>query len=150
MMKRRWSVWLKSWWLSKWLWNIDQDLIECWNNEKNVNVLKWPVRGGYSIVLRWILNRLWDVDWAIMNLGSWWMLVWVLWIIYYCILLNVIVTNDCMNIMKDLLLYYIEWNCHEWLCDYYERSTIVWYWMLIITDGCMSITRDILLYCIEH
>jgi len=78
MMKRRWSVWLKSWWLSKRLWNVDWVFVECWNNDENINVLKWPVRGGYIVVLRWILNRLWDVDWAIMNLGWWWMVVWVL------------------------------------------------------------------------
>ena len=145
MMKRQWSVWLKSWWLSKWLRNVNRVLVECWNNDENVNVLKWPVRGGYIIVLRWILNWLWDVDWAIMNLGCWWMVVWVLQMI-----LNVIVTNDCMSIMKDLSLYYIKWNYHAWLYEYYERSTVVLYWILIITDGCMSITRDLLLYCIEH
>jgi len=73
----------------------------CWMLKQwwNINVLKWLVRGGYIIVLRWILNRLWDVDWAIMNLGCWWMVVWVLRRIYYCILFNVIVTNDCMSIM---------------------------------------------------
>jgi hypothetical protein len=58
--------------------------------------------------------------------------------------------NGCMNITKDLLLYFIECNCDEWLYEYFEGSTIVLYWMLIITDGCMSITRDLLLYCIEH
>jgi hypothetical protein len=82
-------------------------------------------------------------------------------------LLNVIVMNGCMGITKDLLfhiiecncdeciskdlpLYYIEWNCHEWLYEYYERSTVVLYWLLIITNGCISIMRDLLLYCIEH
>ena len=28
-------------------------------------------------------------------------------------ILNVIVTNDCMSITKDLLLYFIECNCDE-------------------------------------
>jgi len=98
------------------------------------------------------------------------MIVWVLRQIYYCILLNVIVMNGCMNITKNLLLYLIECNYHGWLFGYYEgftdvlyrmklsrmvyehyeRSTVVLYWMLIIMDGCMSITRDLLLYCIEH
>jgi hypothetical protein len=69
MMKRWWSVWLSSWWLSKRLWNVDWVIDECWDNDKNVNVLKWLVWGGYTIVLWWRLNWLWDVDWAIMNLG---------------------------------------------------------------------------------
>jgi hypothetical protein len=71
MMKRRWSVWLNSWWSLKRLQNVDRVLDECWNNDENVNVIKWPVWGGYITVLRWILNWLWDVDWAIMNLGCW-------------------------------------------------------------------------------
>ena len=129
MMKQRWSVWLKSWWLSKRLWNVDRVLVECWNNDENVNVLKWTVRGEYIIVLQWILNRLWDVNWAIMNLGCWWMVIWVLRRIYCCILLNVIMTNGCMSITKDLLLYFIECNCDEWLYEYYDESTIVLYWM---------------------
>ena len=104
MMKWRWSVWLNSGWLLKWLWNVDRVLDECWNNDENVNVLKWLVWGGYIIVLRWILNRLWDVDWAIMNLGCWRIVVWVLWRTYCCILLSVNVTNGCMSISKDLLL----------------------------------------------
>jgi hypothetical protein len=165
MMKPRWSVWLNSWWLLKRLWNVDRVLVECWNNDENVNVLKWLVWGGYIIVLWWILNRLWDVDWAIMNLGCWWMVIWVLQRIYCCILLN-----GCISIMKDLLLYFIECNCYEWLYEYYEGSTVIFYrmklsrmvvWVLqkiyrciilnvIFTDGCMSITRDLLLYCVEH
>jgi hypothetical protein len=124
MMKPRWSVWLNSWWLSIRLWNVDRVLVDCWNNEENVNVLKWLVWGGYIIVLRWILNRLWDVDWAIMNLGCWWMLIWVLWMIYCCILLN-----GCISITKDLLLYFIECNCYEWLYEYYKGSTVIFYQM---------------------
>jgi hypothetical protein len=42
-------------------------------------------------------------------------------------ILNVIVTNDCMSIMKDLLLCLIECNCDEWLYEYYEGSTVVFY-----------------------
>jgi hypothetical protein len=109
MMKRWWSVWLNSWWLSKWLWNVEQVLDECWNNDENVNVLKWPIWGGYIIVLWWILNRIWDVDWAIMNLGCWWMVVWVLRRIYCCI--------------------FIKCNCDEWLYEYYEGCTVLLYWM---------------------
>jgi hypothetical protein len=30
--------------------------------------------GGYIIVLQWKINRLWDVNWAIMKLGCWRML----------------------------------------------------------------------------
>jgi len=56
MMKRWWSVWLNSRWLLKWLWNVDRVLDECWNNDENVNVLKWPIWSGYIIVLRWILT----------------------------------------------------------------------------------------------
>jgi len=69
MMKQQWSVRLNSWRLSKRLWNVDRVLDECWVDDENVNVLKWLVWGGYIIALRWILNWLWDVDWAIMNLG---------------------------------------------------------------------------------
>jgi hypothetical protein len=36
------------------------------------------------------------------------------------------------------------------LYEYYERSNIVLYWMLIITNGYMSITRDLLLHYIKH
>jgi len=36
--------------------------------------------------------------------------------------------NDSTHITKDLLLYFIECNCDEWLYEYYEG----------------------LLYCIEH
>ena len=129
MMKQQWSVWLNSWWLSKRLWNVDWVLDECWDDDENVNVLKWLVWGEYIITLRWILNWLWDVDWAIMNLGCWWMVVWVLWRIYCCILLNVIMMNGCMSITKDLLLYFIECNYDEWLYEYYEGSTVVFYWM---------------------
>jgi hypothetical protein len=77
------------------------------------------------------------------------MVVWVLRRIYCCILLNVIMMNGCMSIMtdlplyfinvimmngcmiimKDVLLYFIECNCDEWLYKYYERSTVVFYWM---------------------
>jgi len=104
MMKRRWSVWWNSGWLLKWLWNVDRVLDECWNNDENVNVLKWLVWGGYIIVLRWMLNRLWDVDSAIKNLSCWRMVVWVLRRTYCCILLSVNMTNGCMSILKDLLL----------------------------------------------
>jgi len=33
----------------------------------------------------------------------------------------------CMSIMKDLPLYYIECNCHEWLYEYYDGSIVVMY-----------------------
>jgi len=146
MKNQWWSVWLNSWWLSKRLWNVDKVLVECWNNDENVNVLKWHVWGGYIIVLRWILNRLWDVDWAIMNLGYWWMIVWVLWRIYCCILLDVIVTNGCMSIMKDLMLYFIECSRDEWLYKYYEGSIVVLYWTLIVMNAWMSNTKGVLLW----
>jgi hypothetical protein len=100
-----------------------------WDNDENVNVLKWLVWGGYIIALRWILNWLWDGDWTIMNLGCWRMVVWVLRRIYRCILLNVIVTNGCMSITKDLPSYFIECNCDKWLYGYYDGSTVVLYWM---------------------
>jgi hypothetical protein len=50
MMKRRWSVWLNPWWLLNWLGNVDQVMVECWNNDENINVLKWPVWGGYILL----------------------------------------------------------------------------------------------------
>jgi hypothetical protein len=129
LMKQQWSVRLNSWGLSKRLWNIDRVLNECWVDDENVNVLKWPIWGGYIIALRRILNWLWDVDLAFMNLGCRRMVVWVLRRIYYCILLNVIMTNGCMSITKDLPLYFIECNYDEWLYEYYEGSTVVFYWM---------------------
>jgi hypothetical protein len=85
MMKQQWSVYLNSWWLSKRLWNVDRVLDKYWDDDENVNVLKWPVWGGYIMALQWILNWLWDVDLAIMNLGCWRMVVWVLRKIYCCI-----------------------------------------------------------------
>jgi len=81
-----------------------------------------------------------------MNLGCWWMVVWVLRRIYYCILLDVIVTNSYMSITKDLLLYFIEYNCDEWLYEYYEGSIIVLYWTLIVINGWMSNTKGVLLW----
>jgi len=129
--------------VSKRLWNVDQVLVESWSNDDNVNVLKWPVWGGYIIVLRWIWKQLWDIDWAIMNLGSWSMVVWVLRRIYCCIFLDVIVTNGCMSITKDLLLYFIGCNCDEWLYEYYEGSIIVLYWTLIVMNHWLASANDI-------
>jgi hypothetical protein len=42
-------------------------------------------------------------------------------------LLNVIVTNGSMSIMKDLLLYFIECNYDNWLYEYYEGSIVLLY-----------------------
>ena len=36
-------------------------------------------------------------------------------------------TIGCMNIMKDLLLYFIECNYDEWLYENYEGFTVVFY-----------------------
>jgi hypothetical protein len=76
-MKQRWNVWLNSWRMLKHLWNVDRILDECWNDDKNVNVLKWLVWGGYIIALWWILNWLWDVNWVVMKLGYWRMSYWL-------------------------------------------------------------------------
>jgi hypothetical protein len=77
--------------------------------------------------------------------------------------------NGCMSITKDILLYFIECNYDEWLYEYYEGSTVVFYWMqlwqmvvrvlrriyycillnVIMTNGCMSITKDLPLYYTE-
>lgn len=59
--KKKWRrrVGLNSWWLSKWLWNVEQVLNECWNNGENVRVLNWPFWGEHLIELWWILNRMW-------------------------------------------------------------------------------------------
>jgi len=35
--------------------------------------------------------------------------------------------NSGMSIMKNLLLYFMECNYDEWLYEYYEGSTIVFY-----------------------
>jgi len=53
------------------------------------------------------------------------MVVWVLWKIYHCIILNV--------------------NEHELLYEYYEGSIIVLYWTLSVMNGWMSNTKDVLL-----
>ena len=74
------------------------------------------------------------------------MVVWALRRIYCCILLNAIVTNGCMSIMKDLLLYFIECNCDKWLYEYYEGSIVVLYWTLTVMNGWMSNTKDVLLW----
>jgi hypothetical protein len=58
--------------------------------------------------------------------------------------------NGCMSITMDLPLYYVECNYDEWLYEYYKRSTVVLYWVLIIMNGCMSITRDLVLYYIDR
>jgi hypothetical protein len=35
--------------------------------------------------------------------------------------------NGSMSSTKDLLLYFIECICDEWLYEYYERSTVAFY-----------------------
>jgi hypothetical protein len=62
MMRQRWNVWLNFWWMLQRLWNVDWVLDECWNDDENVNVLKWLGWGGYIIALRSMLNQLWDVN----------------------------------------------------------------------------------------
>jgi hypothetical protein len=37
--------------------------------------------------------------------------------------------NGSMSIKEDLLLYFIECNYDEWMYEYNEGSTIVFYWM---------------------
>jgi hypothetical protein len=73
------------------------------------------------------------------------MVVWVLRRIYCCILLDEIVTNGCMSITKDQLLYFIECNCDEWLYGYYAGSIIVLYWTLIVMNGWISSMKGALL-----
>jgi hypothetical protein len=152
------------WILDEW-WNDDEVfdwiLDDCWNDYEmfieflmNVKTMSKMLMFWndlfevdiYVITLQWILNRFWDVDWAVMNLGCWWMIVWVLRRIYHCIMLKVICYEClfkycevsiivlyialncyefCMSIMKDLPLYYTECNCYEWLYAYYKGFTIV-------------------------
>jgi len=50
------------------------------------------------------------------------------WLGYYEFRL---LTNGCMSISNDLLLYFIKSNCEEWLYKYYEESTVVFYLMLL-------------------
>jgi len=76
-MKQWWNVWLNSWRMLKQLWNVNRILDECWNDDKNVNVLKWLVWRGYIIALWWILNWLWVVNWVVMKLGCWRMSYWL-------------------------------------------------------------------------
>jgi len=42
-------------------------------------------------------------------------------------------------------LYFIEYNCEEWLYEYYERSIVVLYCTLIVMNGWMSNTKGVLL-----
>jgi len=35
--------------------------------------------------------------------------------------------NGCISITKDLMFYYIECNCNEWLYEDYEGS-IIFFW----------------------
>jgi hypothetical protein len=70
---------------------------------------------GSTVVLYWMkLSRI---------------VVWVLWKIYRCIILNV--------------------NYHEWLYEYYKGSTVVFLLNVIVTNCCMSITKDLPFYYIE-
>jgi hypothetical protein len=73
------------------------------------------------------------------------MVVWILRRIYRCIISNEIVMNGYMSITKDLLLYFIEGNCDEWLYEYYEGSIVILYWTLIVMNGWMSNTKGVLL-----
>jgi hypothetical protein len=75
----------------------------------------------------WVIQNVYCC--VILNAKLSWMVVWVLQMIYRCIILNV--------------------NCHKWLYEYYEGSTVALYWMLIVTNGCMSITKDLSLYYAE-
>ena len=73
-----------------------------------------------------------------------------------------------MSITKDLLLYFIECKCDEWLYEYFEGSIVIVIesncdeqlyeyrriyccilWNVIMMISCMSITKDLLLYFIE-
>jgi hypothetical protein len=61
--------------------------------------------------------------------------------IYYCVVMKIKLTMRCglgyyefgllmngsMSSTKDLLLYFIECICDEWLYEYYERSTVAFY-----------------------
>ena len=67
------------------------------------------------------------------------MVVWVLRRIYHCIILNVIMTNGCMSITKDLPLY-----------EYYDGCIVVLYWSLTVMNGWMSNTKGVLLCYIEY
>jgi hypothetical protein len=44
------------------------------------------------------------------------------WLGYYELGL---LTNGCISITKDLLLYFIECKCDEWLYEYFEGSIVV-------------------------
>jgi hypothetical protein len=73
--------------------------------------------------------------------------------------------NSCMSITKNLLLYFIECNCDEWLYEYYKGSTVVFiecycdeflyeyykgsivvlYWTLTVMNGWMKNMKGLLL-----
>ena len=63
----------------------------------------------------------------------------------FVFLLNVMVMNDCMSIMRDLLFYYIECNCDE--CVTKDLSFIVLNVMMM--NDCMSFMKDLSLYRID-
>ena len=96
--------------------------------------------------LRWIYYCVVMNIKSTMNLDCWWMIVRVLRRIHCCILLDVIMTNGCMSITKDPLLYFIGCNCDEWLYEYNEGSIVVLYWTLIFMNGWMSNTKGVLLW----
>jgi len=96
--------------------------------------------------LRWIYYYFAKNIILTMNLGCWWMVIWVLRRIHCCILLDVIVINGCISITNDLLLYFIECNCDEWLYEYNEGSIVVLCWTLIVMNGWMSNTKGVLLW----
>jgi len=73
------------------------------------------------------------------------MVVWILWRIYCCVLLKVIVMNDCMSITKDLRCIILNVNYHGWLYEYYEGSIVVLYWTLIVMNGWISNMKGVLL-----
>ena len=110
------------------------------NDDENVNVLKWLGWGGYIIALRWMLNWLWDVNWAVMKLGYWWMSNW-LWNVHCdCWLVS---ANDIQNEWSGYDYWLASANgirdgwlgCVWWLASASDiQNEWLWLWLLISFD----------------
>jgi hypothetical protein len=50
-----------------------------------------------------------------------------------------------MSITKTLLLYFIEYNCDEFLYKYYKGYIVVLYWILTFMNGWMKNMKGLLL-----
>ena len=111
-------------------------LEEWWNNNEVSTWILDDCQNDYEMLIKFLMN----VE-TMMKMLMFWNDMFE--VIYYCVAMNIkltmrcwlgyyefgLLTNGCMSITKDLLLYFIECNYDEWLYEYYEGSTVVFYWM---------------------